>query len=132
MAKQSKIEKNAVFGPRVTFNWGFHDAQNDGARGRPFRTESDRVSPETVSPSQRYYFHGYMAGVAAWQRNPVAQQTSTVAWLAFSRNVADPEALKAEIIRDEIRSLSHCLRKPIDDPYVISEGTKSGIETWDM
>jgi hypothetical protein len=124
------VPSETVFGPRVQFNWGFHDATLDNVAGRE-RMVSDTVSPQTVAPSQGFYFNGYRAGVEWMRTHAERPNTSTAAWVAFRDAHPAPSELRAEIERCAIHELAHCLRKRRDDPYIIAQARKDAAQSWE-
>lgn len=66
-AKGTQMAKRTMkpdqFGPRVRFNWGFHDAAHDARRGAPARTEGTHMF--ALPAHDQAYCEGYRAGYAA-------------------------------------------------------------------
>ena len=84
----------AHFGPRIRFNWGYHDARAEAGRGRarqlaPFGPGDERtVSPECGCEGAFWYAYGYAAGL----RSEADDTESTAAWVDFV-SVAVPAAV---------------------------------------
>jgi len=82
MAKDS-----GFFSARVRFNWGFHDAQGEAERNMPKRDVSTHFD--------RDYARGYLAGLAAWEVNPVRADSSEPAWNSHVADKAQRKATRA-------------------------------------
>jgi hypothetical protein len=67
----TKNTKSLLDSPRVRFNWGFHDATAEAARGR-VRDVSRHFD--------RTYAAGYAAGVRAMQGTTARPESSDSAW----------------------------------------------------
>ena len=67
------------FEPRVRFNWGFHQAQDDMARGARYRDVSRHFD--------RHYAAGYEAGRQEFRETGKRNESSEPAWQA-SRSAA--------------------------------------------
>lgn len=74
----------AAFGPRVHFNWGYHDGARDHAAGRPRAiTDGFRHDLETVSRARHFWYaSGYEAGLAAAAAGAYAGNSKS-AWERF-------------------------------------------------
>lgn len=88
--KTPKKSAPSPFGPRIVFNWGFHDAAADSRRGSPRAVvESSPHNLKQVSPEfDRAFYEGYKAGLAAFA---VGTDTSCSegAWVASG--LKDPD-----------------------------------------
>jgi hypothetical protein len=75
--------KSNQFGPRVRFNWGFHDATRERKDGYTRRLSETIHSTEFVGRSRDpLYYAGYEAGLAA-DMSAGRPESSEPAWLAF-------------------------------------------------
>lgn len=90
MATRKTSKKPTTFGPRIVFNWGYHDAAADSRRGSPREVvESGPHNLKQVSPEfDRAFYEGYKAGRAAFVAGTYVE-CSEGAWIASS--LKDPD-----------------------------------------
>lgn len=87
MAKQV-TKKQAKFSARIRFNWGFHDATQDAAEGRPNRAivvseeSAERLGARPLPSGKEgeAYRYGYFAGQASFSRLKTREASSDPAW----------------------------------------------------
>lgn len=107
MPKSKKLfpKKTGLQSPRITFNWGYHDAAND------VRTQHARTAPLRGE----WYANGYHAGLAEAQAGR-STENSSPAWRVYfdSLPIANQEAIKREQWECEVGELENCLNRPAD------------------
>ena len=115
-------DKKNSFGPRVRFNWGYHDAVHETKLGNPRNLHVTTHNTSSISPAfDVMYFEGYKAGLveASYTEN------SEPAWLIYRDNLT--EAQLSEIYQAEILAyMAGCEKKyrQYRMPYAIKNATK--------
>jgi hypothetical protein len=100
--------------PRISFNWGFHDAQWEAERQMPriVVQYGDQSTKQVSHTFDHYYATGYAAGIDAYKRIGTRLQTSEPAWEAYRNSLvgSEPDALFEAIYEAEKAELRDCLR----------------------
>lgn len=114
--------KQNSFGPRVHFNWGYHDAVQEMRLGNPRNLHVTTHNTSSVSPAfDVMYFEGYKAGLAETNYT----QCSQAAWLIFRDNLNESQL--AEIYQAEILAyMAGCEKKYRQ--YRMPDAIKSATE----
>jgi len=66
------------FGPRIRFNWGYHDARSD--RALNLDRQQDRPADRPLPASDTPYCAGYAAGMVSLTSETLSEE----AWKAYS------------------------------------------------
>lgn len=98
LERQFNAEKTVQFHPQVRFNWGFHDATQDGQEGRAARDMSTH--------SNTFYAAGYTSGYKAWTQTRTRPEQSEPAW--FSYVTETPGALEKVRLEELKQSTEYC------------------------
>jgi hypothetical protein len=77
------------FEPRVRFNWGFHEAQDEAACGKLPRIR------EIAAHFDRSYAAGYVRGYDAYQIDGKRSDSSEPAWQAHEADRAAGRAMRS-------------------------------------
>ena len=90
-------DKNA-FGPRVHFNYGYHDAVMEARQGRARELSETVHDTRHVSPTfDRMYFEGYKVGLAETEYEGISQN----AWKTYRDQVLTDDQLR-EVFQAEV------------------------------
>ena len=115
-------DKKNSFGPRVHFNWGYHDAVHETRLERPRQLSETVQDTSHVSPVfDVMYFEGYKAGLAETNYT----ESSEPAWITFRGNLNESQL--CEVYQAEVLAYMAGCKKDLRQyrlPYAINNATK--------